>query len=248
MEPSWRWVARGLTLKLVGLLVGLLAFPLALIAVVLWDEIEDIVPNLTSSHLLAAIVGLLGFGILLDWVGRCFCLTAPSSVQGRPMMVTSVALQFLALTFATTGVLANVVPLPADVTVWSVFLAAVVLSGACQFAAACCFSSFLQSLARHVDRPDIEGLAGKVVGLLTALFPSILSLAVLAAIVIVVSIALGFCGFFVFMGGAIVWIPVAAVVAVVALVMYAFYGIVLLQLRSAIVNRLDSEQAFREME
>lgn len=251
MEPGWRWVARGLALKLAGLVIAVVLFPLALAGLFLWggsDDVGQLQQNLTPGPWLAAVVSLLGIGILFDWVGRCCCLAAPSSVQGRRLLYGSVACQFLALTCATVGAIACGIPLPNNplnkTAVLSIFAGSVTF----QFVAAGCFTIFLQSLARHVDRPDIERVANKVVGLLAMLYPSLVGLAILAMIVLSVSIALGCCGLFVILGGAIVWIPAAAVVGAVTLVMYVLYGIVLLQLRGEIVNRLDSGTAFHEME
>ena len=164
------------------------------------------------------------------------------------MIYPSVVFQFLAFVCVGAAVTACFVELPENLSLWIAVGAPVGGAVACQFVAACYFMVFLQSVARHVERYDLESLAGKVVALLAFLFPSFVGLAILAMIVLGVAFLLGCCGFFVVLGGAIVWVPVASVVMVIALVMYMFYGWVLLQLRSEIVSRLAQKTPFHDMD
>ncbi|MEM8865997.1 MAG: hypothetical protein AAGF31_10685 [Planctomycetota bacterium] len=105
------------------------------------------------------ILALVGFGILglaiLNLVGVCFCLAAPDSSNGRPLVVASLVLQISSFVLAFAGQFV-IAAAGGGLIAMQIVQA---ITNLMSFAAIICFLLFLWRMADYIERPDVAGRA-----------------------------------------------------------------------------------------
>lgn len=134
------------------------------------------VPVAAGMAMVAAVIVILIASVAM-FVGQCFCLSVPTAVGARGLIVAAVGLQafnlLLSLGVGIASAVLNAGPAPPNPIVLGMQLLNAVLGIVAFF----CFLAFIRKVAMFIDRPDQSAYAGKVI----TVFASIVGLYVLMA-------------------------------------------------------------------
>jgi hypothetical protein len=214
-QRGWAVVARGLELKLAGLI---LFAGLPVLAALLW---------FTHSDLRWLFLGL-GLAAVPDFAGRCLCLAAPARLR----MLITLSVVFQAFAFATLAGFG-----------WTgggleLGIGLVVASGL-QFGAAALFTRFLRAAGEELGRPEVsdraDQLSWRLAYSLAAGWGLGFAAFVAAGVVMVLSIVTcGLGAYFAAPVAGVLLLPVVLLTVGIVVGMYWAYGSTMVRLREAI--------------